>query len=95
MVGADTRRAPRPLKVVKRSAAQPAAHTKVYIVAFYNIGWLKASKKWCHTKEILADEIYDLIQAKCVDAVGISEVFNLREDQYATQPLEPMRLSAL
>ena len=62
------------------SAVQPVGSNNWYRLAFYNIGWLAASKKARHTKEGLATEICSLVQHKCVDAVGISEVFNLKED---------------
>ena len=93
IVGTRTPCAARPAQVVERSAARPAAHTGFYTFAYYNIGWQSGSKRLHHTKENLAAEICDLVRAKCVDAVGISEVFptqqcctNLIEPNTGTQP---------
>ena len=60
------------------SAAQPADHSGWRRLAFYNIGWNKTSKK--HNMTLLAQEIWNIVHAKCIDAIGISEVFNLRDD---------------
>ena len=92
MVGTGTPCAAQPAEVVKRSAARPAAHTGFYTFAYYNIGWQRGSKKLHHTKENLAVEICDLVRAKSVDAVGISEVFNLREPEHAPDRQDIMRL---
>ena len=52
-------------------------------LAFYNIGWLSSSKKAHHTKEGLAEEIRDMVQGLTLDAVGISEVYYLKDrDNY-------------
>ena len=48
-------------------------------LAFYNIGWNHESKKPHHTKEHLAREICAMVKAKALGAVGISEVFNLKD----------------
>ena len=59
--------------------AEQSANTDPWVkLAFYSIGWNPASKKALHTKENLAIEIVGLVRDKNVDAVGISEVFNLR-----------------
>ena len=47
-------------------------------IAFYNIGWNYSSKK--HTKDWLAEEIYDMVHDKHLDALGVSEVFRLQDD---------------
>ena len=60
------------------SAARPADHSGWRRLAFYNIGWNKKSKK--HNMTLLAQEIWNIVHAKCIDAIGISEVFNLRDD---------------
>ena len=60
------------------SAARPADHSGWRRLAFYNIGWNKTSKK--HNMTLLAQEIWNIVHAKCIDAIGISEVFNLRDD---------------
>ena len=49
-------------------------------LAFYNIGWNSNSKKSVHTKEGLATEICDMVQEVTLDAVGISEVYRLQDD---------------
>ena len=49
-------------------------------LAFYNIGWAHTSKK--HTKKVLTDEIMTLVAKKDLDAIGISEVFNLKDDVF-------------
>ena len=48
-------------------------------LAFYKIGWTSTSKKPGHTKEGLAKEICDMVQELTLDAVGITEVYNLKE----------------
>ena len=50
---------------------------------FYNIGWQATSKKPHHTKENLADEICEMVIAKGADAIGISEIYNLRDTHLA------------
>ena len=47
-------------------------------IAFYNIGWNYSSKG--HTKDLLAEEIYDMVHDKHLDALGVSEVLNLRNE---------------
>ena len=66
----------------KSSAARPASCNNWYRLSFYNIGWNLASKKARHTMEGLATEICNMVHDKCVDAVGISEVFNLKHDMW-------------
>ena len=63
-----------------RSVAQPAGGNNWYRLLFYNIGWNKDSKKERHTKEGLAIQICSMVHSKSADAVGLSEVFNLRDD---------------
>ena len=62
--------------------APPVGYFGFYRLAFYNIGWDAKSKKPRHTMDGLATEIRDMVQDKCVDAAGISEVFNLRDDHH-------------
>ena len=64
----------------KGSAGRPANSNPWCKVAFYNIGWMETSKKPSHNKEGLATEIYSIVHDKNVNAVGISEVFNLKKD---------------
>ena len=92
MVAAETHCAARPAEIVKRSAARPAAHTGFYTFAYYNAGWQKGSTQTHHNKENLAAEICDLVQAKCIDAVGISAVLNLREPQHMQDRQDIMRV---
>ena len=66
----------------KSSAARRASCNNWYRLSFYNIGWNLASKKARHTTEGLATEICNMVHDKCVDAVGISEVFNLKDDMW-------------
>ena len=56
---------------------QLVGYSNFYRLGFYNIGWNRLSRK--HSKEDLATEICDMVRDKRADAVGISEVFNLRE----------------
>ena len=56
----------------------PAGYSEFHRLAFYNIGWNIASRK--HSKENLATEICDMVREKRADAVGISEIYNLRDN---------------
>ena len=67
------------------SAALPAGYSEFHRLAFYNIGLDAQSKKVWHTMEGLATEICDMVHDKCVDAVSICEVFNLRDDSWWQQ----------
>ena len=60
------------------SAAQPTDHNDWRKIAFYNIGWRSGDKK--HTTDDLAKDINYLVATKPLDAIGISEVLNLRDD---------------
>ena len=62
------------------SAGRPANSNPWCKLAFCSIGWIESSKKPRHSKEVLATEICNMVHDKGVDAVGISEVFNLRDD---------------
>ena len=68
--------------VVGSGVNQPAAigdsHDHFRRLAFYNVGWKHNSKK--HNKEGLAAEISHNVVTRRVDAIGISEVFHLRDD---------------
>ena len=61
------------------NAVRPAGYNDWCKLAFYNIGWNRASKHDRHTKQGLAKEICGMVQDKGPDAVGISEVFNLKQ----------------
>ena len=60
------------------SAGRPAIREDWSKCGFYNVGWNEASKKHYHKEEYFVSEICDLIEKKSLDALGISEVFNLR-----------------
>ena len=66
----------------KCSAVRPADGVNWYRLLFYNIGWNKTSKKPRHTREGLATEICSMVHSKCLGAVGICEVFNLKDDMW-------------
>ena len=77
----DLRSAPPPAQYA--SVAQPFGYGELFMFLFYNIGWQLASKKPHHNKENLADEICEMVIAKCADAIGICEVYNLRDTHLA------------
>ena len=58
------------------SAEQPASRTDYYKIAFYNVGWTFESKR--QRKPDLAHEVLDRIHEHQIDALGICEVFNIR-----------------
>ena len=64
--------------IVSGTAAQPPVQGATHKLAFYNVGWKSASKK--HNTAWLAREVSDIVTTKNVDAIGISEVFNQREN---------------
>ena len=59
---------------------KPDGYGGFYRLAFYDICWNISSNQKHHTMHHLAREICDIIGDKGVDAVGISGVFDLRED---------------
>ena len=72
---------PEPAEYISGSSAVPPAGGWLWLrLAFYNIGWDYKSKKSIHTQEGLAKEICDMVQELTLDAVGISEVYNLKDD---------------
>ena len=73
-------RSVRPAEYMIVDDSPPAGYSEFHRLAFYNIGWNPFSKKGWHTMDGLATEICDMVHDKCVDAVGICEVFNLRDD---------------
>ena len=77
----DSRSAPPPAQYA--SVAQPFGYGELFMFLFYNIGWLAASKKPHHNKENLADEICEMAIAKGADAIGICEIYNLRDTHLA------------
>ena len=74
---------PEPAEYISGSTAVQCANGKPMWqrLAFYNIGWDKSSKKAHHTKEGLAKEICGMVKTRTLDAVGISEVYNLKVDE--------------
>ena len=79
----DTCRAPQPAQYVDRSDAQRIGYGELCGFLFYNIGWNSDSQRSHHTKENLADEICEMVIAKGADAIGICEIFNLRDTHLA------------
>ena len=77
----DSRSVPPPAQYA--SGAQPFGYGELFMFLFYNIGWLEASKKPHHNKENLADEICEMAIAKGADAIGICEIYNLRDTHLA------------
>ena len=71
-----------PPVIDKISSGRPAGYSALYRLAFHNIGWIKASKKKRHTMENLGTEMCDMVRDKRADALGISEVFNLKDDHH-------------
>ena len=74
-----------------RSVAQPAGGNNWYRLLFYNIGWNKGSKKKRNTQEHLATEICAMVHSKRADAVGISELFNLKDEHESERRQEIMQ----
>jgi hypothetical protein len=71
--------APREAEYVRGSSAeQPAARGITHKLAFYNVGWQATDKK--HNAAWLAREIKEIVSQKNVDAIGISEVFNQKDN---------------
>ena len=64
--------------MVPATAAQPAVQGPTHKLAVYNVGWLSSSKK--HNAAWLAREVSDIVTKRNIDAIGISEVFNQREN---------------
>ncbi len=60
------------------SAEQPAARGITHKLAFYNVGWLAVDTK--RNAAWLAREIKEIVSQKNVDAIGISEIFNQKDD---------------
>ena len=77
----DSRSAPPPARYA--SGAQPFGCGELFMFLFYNIGWQSTSKKPHHNKENLADEICEMAIAKGADAIGICEIYNLRDTHLA------------
>ena len=71
------------------AVAQPGMWKSFCRLAFYNIGWNSQDKK--HTSAMLAKEIKEIVQTKDVHAVGISEVFNARDDYLHDRRQQIMR----
>ena len=77
----DSRSVPPPAQYA--SGAQPFGYGELFMFLFYNIGWQITSKKPHHNKENLADEIKEMAIAKGADAIGICEIYNLRDTHLA------------
>ena len=63
----------------KDLTAPPDGYCAFYRLAFYDIGWKISSKERRHTMVNLGKEICDIVRDKGVDAIGISQVFDLRQ----------------
>ena len=63
----------------KDLTAPPDGYCGFYRLAFYDIGWKISSKERRHTMVNLGKEICDIVRDKAVDAMGISQVFDLRQ----------------
>ena len=72
---------PRPA-IHESSIARPVGYCGFYRLAFHNIGWNIGSKRPQPTTDNLATAICDMVRHKCVDAMGIGEAFNLRDDYH-------------
>ena len=59
------------------SAERPA--DSQYIFAFYNIGWVAESRK--HTPQNLGTEILALVEERGIHALGLCEVFDLKDNK--------------
>ena len=59
--------------------APPDGYCAPYRLAFYDIGWKISSKERRHTMVNLGKEICDIVRDKEVDAMGISQVFDVKE----------------
>ena len=60
----------------------PYGYCAPYRLAFYAIDWNISSKERRHTMVNLGKEICDIVRDKGADAMGISEVFNPRDDYH-------------
>ena len=61
---------------------KPHGYGGFYRLAFYDICWNISSNQKHHTIHNLAREICDIVCDKEVDAMGISGVFDLRDDHH-------------
>ena len=79
----DTCVAPPGTKQIRTT--KPDGYGGFYRLAFYNICWNISSNQKHHTIHNLAREICDIVCDKGVDAMGISGVFDLRDDLHETR----------
>ena len=75
--------APQLAQYVDRSDAQRVGFGELCGFLFYNIGWNSDSQRQHHNMDNLADEICEMVIAKGADAIGICEIFNLRDAHLA------------
>ena len=59
-------------------SAPPAVQGPTHKLAFYNVGWQPTSKT--HNAAWLTREVSEIVTNGNVDAIGISEVFNIRNE---------------
>ena len=62
----------------RHRTSPPAVQGPTHKLAFYNVGWQPTSN--AHTAAWLTREVHDIVTNGNVDAIGISEVFNIRND---------------
>ena len=48
---------------------------------FYNVGWIYGSKKRRNSRERLVGEVMNIVKGTSADAIGLSEVFNVLNDE--------------
>ena len=71
---------PAPYLNVDGGGVLPVGYSEYHRLSFYNISWNAKSNKPWHTMNGLAIEICEMVHDKCVDAVGICGIFDLRDD---------------
>ena len=71
---------PAPYLNVDGGGVLPVGYSEYHRLSFYNISWNAKSNKPWHTMNGLAIEICEMVHDKCIDAVGICGVFDLRDD---------------
>ena len=60
------------------NAEQLAANRMTHVRTFYNVGWMSNSKR--HTVAWLAQGVIPMLSSTDACAIGISEVFNQKDD---------------
>ena len=73
---------PAPYLNVDGGGVLPVGYSEYHRLSFYNISWNAKSNKPWHTMKGLAIEVCEMVHDKCIDAVGICGVFDLRDDPW-------------